>query len=194
MADNFQIKDAAAANKTVRTVDIGSDTHLPIAASDAFEIVVTFTRPADTTAYAIGDHVTNSTTVPVALAFTNFANRNGGYATIMSATIYSSRATNSALLDLELFNGAAAPTATNDNAAYNPSDADRDDVAGIINFPIANLIAGSSNKIWVATTPVGLQIKCDAATSTIWGFIRMGTAYTPDSAEVFTVTLSVVRD
>lgn len=194
MADNFGIKDAAAATKNVRTIEVSTDLHIPIAGSDTVECVVVLTRPADTTAYAAGDNVSNSTTVPVALAFTNFANRNGGVGTIMSATIESTRATNSVLLDLLLFNGAAAPTATNDNAALNPSDADADDCAGIINFPTANQIAMSSNKVWVATAPVGLQIKCDAATSTVWGLIRMGAAYTPDSAEVFTVTLAVARD
>ena len=194
MADNFGILDNAAAVKTLRALEISTGIYAPIAASDTFDVPVSKTRPADTTAYAVGDSVANSTTAPTAFEFVNIANRVGGFITIQYALLYSSRPTNSALFDLELFNGAAAPTATNDNAAYNPSDADRLNACGMINFPIANLIAGSSNKLWVAVAPLGLTIKCNAATASIWGLLRAGTAYTPDSAEVFQARLVGYRD
>ena len=106
MADNFGILDNAAAVKTLRALEISTGIYAPIAASDTFDVPVSKTRPADTTAYAVGDSVANSTTAPTAFEFVNIANRVGGFITIQYALLYSSRPTNSALFDLELFNRA----------------------------------------------------------------------------------------
>jgi hypothetical protein len=195
MADNFQIKDAAAANQTVRTVDIGSNTHIPLAASDALPLTsATLTRPADVVPYASGDAMTNSTTVPVALTFANIANRNGGSFAIFTAHLVSSNQAGTGPFILDLYNGASAPTATNDNAAYNPSDADRNNCIGTIIFPAANVNAGSSNKVIIGATPPIIMSRCDASTTSIFGLLKAGAAYTPISAETFKIFLAGVRD
>jgi hypothetical protein len=195
MADNFTILDSVSGTQTVRTTDLGSNVHIPLAVSDALPLAdVTLTRPADVTAYAAGDAVTNSTSAPTALTFTNIGNKNGGSFTITSAMLISSNQAGNALFTLELFNGSAAPTATNDNAAYNPSDSNRNNVCGAIIFPTANVIAGSSNKIYIGSLPPLPASRCNSGTSSIFGLLRVGAAYTPISAETFVIRLFGFRD
>ncbi len=195
MADNFTILDSASGTQTVRTSDLGSNVHIPLAVSDALPLTsATLTRPADTVAYASGDAMTNSTSAPTALTFSNVANKNGGSFTIVSAQLISSNQSGTGPFILDLYNGAAAPTATNDNAAYNPSDADRNNCIGTIIFPAANVNAGSSNKVIIGTMPPIISSRCDASTTSIFGLLKAGAAYTPISAETFKIFLGGARD
>src|SRR5688572_28049103 len=93
----------------------------------------TFTRPADTNAYAASDAVSNSTTAPVALTFTNVARVNAGSGYITTARLLKNGTTTAnANFRLYLFN--TSPTAINDNAAFTLLWANRATCIGYIDF------------------------------------------------------------
>ena len=79
-------------------------------------VAVEFNRPADVTAYAANDSVSDSTSAPTNLEFANIIRVNGGTGYLVRAILITNQPTNVAQFRLHLFN--AAPSAGNDNAPY----------------------------------------------------------------------------
>lgn len=159
-------------------------------------VEASLTRPANTTAYAAGDAVSNSTSAPVPLTFTNAVRETGGVGVVVSASI----ATNSnetTKPDLELWLFDAIPTATNDNAAFVVSDADILNVVGVFAFATSAWRGGTAGTggtsfaqgAWLANTPAPL-FRLAAGTS-LYGLLVARNTYTPISGEVFHVKLGI---
>lgn len=139
----------------------------------------TFTRPADTTAYAANDLVANSVTAGSVTPMT-FASATGFGAVTRARVEKSDKSTTNAAFDLYLFD--QSPTVTNgDNAA----------------FAIAAL-AGYLGKVSVTVGQAGgtsgASGNADASaispgSARIYGLLVATAAYAPASAEVFTVSL-----
>lgn len=150
-----------------------------------------FTRPANTTAYADGDGVTNSTSAPVALRFFQI-NRSGkgmvplGFKMTKSATSITNASFRLWLYSLD-------PTAVpNDNAAFSPAVwADRTILLGYVDF--TTWIAGSDGAVsW--GSPVLTYLAALPAQFTVFGIIQAKAAYTPASGEGFAVQVHVLQD
>lgn len=142
-----------------------------------------YTRPADTTAYAIGDALANSTSAPTALTFTVAASGKGGMVTDLIVT--SSPAPGTPLQgQLWLFD--TAPTAVNDNAAFTVSDAEVLTLVAIIPFTL--LAIGANSQVHVQNLAIGFTT---VAATTLRGLVRVTNAYTPASGEVVTFRLKV---
>jgi hypothetical protein len=163
-------------------------------------VQASYTRPPDTTAYATGDSVSNSTTAPTALAFTA-ARFNGGAGVITAAHfIDDSNPGTKPTLELWLFAGAAAPTPTNDNAAIAWSDADVANLVGVIEFLSTEVRVGGSPGNSVCTGRLGtlhnfrLPFRCGASVQTIWGMVVVRTAYTPANAGVLRFNLHIEQE
>jgi hypothetical protein len=153
----------------------------------------TFTRPANTTAYAPGALVANSTTAGsvVPLAWTNAVEVAGLSLQVLRARIVtSSTSLANASFMVHLFE--ASPTVSvGDGAAF--------DAAGVMSLsgissyggfiPVNVLQAGSDGAIgFGAVGNVGGLTLLPAAT-TVYGLVECSGAYTPTSAETITVII-----
>lgn len=205
MADNVAI--TAGSGTTIATDDIGSvqyqrvkvtwgadgvandvntTTPLPVR-GDFITVSVNFTRPADTTAYAVNDSISNSTTAPTAGGFTiaSAARASGGSGMITDVLVASSNPAATPLSgEIMVFNQAVG-THANDNAAVGYTDAE-------IGTNLVARIPFTLNSSGTTNTSVhlqGLNIGYTCSGSADLRFvIRALAAYTPASAEVFYFT------
>lgn len=184
-----RVKLEWGADGTVNEVDDASGKRVPVLALDTKIVDITITRPADTNVYAAGDTIADSTSTPTAFNATGFARANGGSGKITNITIIDSVVAGTpANLELWIFD--ASYTNNNDNAAWSPSDANANNVIGVIQFG-ANPIGGVNNAIYVAQ---GLDIPYVClTTTTLWFALVVRNAYTPTSAEVFKIRVGVER-
>jgi hypothetical protein len=153
-------------------------------------VAATFTRPSDTTAYASGDVVCNSTSVPTIMTFADALKYNN--AVLQHAMIVTS-ANVATKPDLELWLFDTTVAMDNDNAAFTPTDAELLNLVGVVSFATGDFKAGDAtggaggNAICEATN-LGIPIN-PAAADDLYGILVARNAYVPVSGEVFTVRL-----
>lgn len=147
-----------------------------------------FTRPSNTTAYADGDAVTNSTSAPAAMTFSNATRDTAGCGIIRSAILIDAALQPTAgVFDLWVFE--ASPTATNDNSPFAPAAGNYANVAAIISF--TTYYDSASTRVYFSSTvDKGFVL---ASGTSLYGLLVARNAYTPISAEVFTVKLLVTQ-
>jgi hypothetical protein len=156
-------------------------------------ITVSKTRPADTTTYAVGDTISESSGAGTVWTFPGFAREAGKGGTLVGASLIIST-DQSIKLDSELWLFDAAPTTTlNDNVAWAPTDAEMKTLLGIVFFPAALWKAGSGNGC-VDLDALSKAFQCVAAGSAIYGVLRAANAYVPTSGEEITIRLHVAQD
>ena len=180
-------------------VEVKNDTGNPVPVSGTlsagglqFVPAASFTRPADTTAYAAQDVVSNSTSTPTILSFPGAARANGGSGLILSARhLKNSTTTSGASYRLHLYS--AAPTAINDNAQFALLYANRASRVGFIDFSHAAGGTGSDSTNALSTF-VNLPFVCDAAASALFGILTVLGAYTPTSEEQHFIELSIAQN
>jgi hypothetical protein len=155
-----------------------------------------FTRPADTTAYAAGDLVANSTTAGsvTPLSWTLRSSNINGPFTIKRA-IVSKSGTSVTNFNVRLHLYSATQTVANgDNGAFSSTGAAT--YLGYLSCdgtttPGAKLSDGAV-AIGAATAGSEINARLPSGT-TIYGLLEAVAAYTPASAEVFTVTLDLIE-
>lgn len=210
MADNVTI--TAGAGTTIAADDVGGALHQRVklvlgddgtavdAKSASSQLLVSgvigvvsanFTRPSDTTAYASADLVANSTTAGSVTPLSFSAARySGGSGMIRRARLLKT-ATSITNASFRLHLYGSSPTVTNgDNAAWLSITAD---YLGSIDFIFG--VTFSDDAMAVGVPSVGSEIPfIPASGSTIYGLLEARGAYTPASAEVFTVYLDVMQN
>lgn len=154
---------------------------------DIINASATFTRPADTTAYASGDLVANSTTAgsvsPMSLTVVGI--RNGGFILRRVKVAKSGTSTTNALFRLHLYS--AAPTIANgDNAAWSTSGVS--DYLGAFDITVDRAFTDGACGIGVPVSGFDVVRKVSGG-QIIYGLLEARGAYPPASAEVFTITL-----
>lgn len=168
-----------------------------IAASLAAELTVVgllapvsleFTRPADTAAYVANDSVSDSTSAPTTLEFTNAVRANGGSGYITRAVLVTNQSTNVSQFRLHLYS--VAPTAGNDNAPFALSWAQRANGLGFIDFD-AMQTEGSGSDMAVAVWRQPLAIIAAGGTRSIFAKLETKLGFTPASGQVFRIVLIV---
>lgn len=145
------------------------------------------TRPSDTTAYAVNDCLSDSTSAPTSGGFTfNAAARvSGGAGIIRGYTVCTSNDPATTLIG-EIFVFTTSVTNVNDNAAFVISDSEVKTLVAKLPF---NLEDVGNNGFYQNH---GLSIKYTTSGSDDLRYlIRVKNAYTPASAEVITCTLEV---
>jgi hypothetical protein len=153
-------------------------------------ITASFNRPADTNQYAAGDAVSDSTSSPTQITFNGAARINDGSGVIVSATLIDSvNAATDGVFELWLFDASVTPN--NDNSAFAPSDADAEKAIAVIQFSLA---APASNNAVYPVTGLSIPFKCSGGIDDIFGLLVVRNAYTPVSAEKFTIRLGVLQD
>jgi hypothetical protein len=174
---------------------LDSTGRLLVSPSDVVQIVsVNFTRPADTTAYASGDLVANSTTagsvVPMTFAVTRAS---GGTGAIVRARLKkTTTGVTNAAFRVHLHKN--APTYSNgDNGAWLTTESL---YLGSFDITMDRVFSDGAKGIGIPVTGNGQPILFDAATGSqnIYAEIEARGAYTPGNAEVFTLTLEVVQN
>lgn len=194
--DSSQFSPAGATTKAASTsVTRATDEVLGLTVTQAASS--TITRPADTTAYASGDLVANSTTAGSVtnLQFTTLARISGGSGVIVGAQIQKSTATaTNAAFRLHLFNTAPTYTSAGDNSAI--STVVVASAKGYLGYIDITAMVGFSDVCWGSGAPDNSRggIPYVATAQIIYGLLEARGAYTPGNAEVFTVTVDALQD
>lgn len=167
----------------------------PVEAGITVRVSDSFTRPADTTAYAIGDLVANSTTAGsvTKLTFANVVRQQGGGGMLRRARLRKSGvATSNAVFRLHLWSASPATVTNGDNGAFSISGSA--DYLGAIDITIDQ--AFTDGAVGYGIPRVGGEINLDIPSTgtTIYGLLEARAAYTPTSAEVFAVEVEIVQD
>lgn len=156
-----------------------------------------YTRPGDTNSYAPGDVVCNSTSAPAALTFAAASLdplvRSG---VITHATLVCG-ANQATKLDSELWLFTVAPAMDNDNAAFTPTDAELDNLVGIISLPASgakagDATAGAGGNAVIEAPSLALPFQCAAGSTALYGVLVARNAYVPVASETFRVALRIL--
>jgi len=163
---------------------------------DIVKVSDALTRPSNTTAYAAGE-VISEVTSNEHFAFDGIAAAGSRSGTIVSAICQSSTVESTKPdLELWLFDSNIANVA--DNSAFAVADSDLLDLVGVIDFPIAEWkqgLAGASGTGNSINQSHNLNIRYIADSGNrIYGQLVVRNAYSPISAEVFTVILLTAQD
>ena len=161
-------------------------------------IKANFTRPADTTQYASGDAISDSTSAPTVLTFANVGRIDsavvGMGGLIIDALLMSSaNQSTKGLFELFLFN--VIVTAMEDNAAFDPTDAELRTLAcAVIPFSVAtvgNAASGASGNCVYEADNKDVPFQCATSDRDLYGVLVARNTYTPVSAERFDIHLLV---
>lgn len=154
---------------------------------------VSFTRPADTTTYASGDTMCNSTSAPTIMTLANMASGNGGGGIIQGITFIDSvyGATNLPEFDLYLFD--TAPVMQNDNAAFAASDSEMLACVGVVRFPAALNSPAGANSV-TDLDNISKSYNCAAGSTSLYAIMVARNAYAPSSGEVFKFRFHILQD
>ena len=141
-----------------------------------------FTRPADTTAYAANDAIADSTSAPTLLSFANCANANGGQGYIVKTRLMTNQKTCTARFRLSFYH--TAPSPVNDNAPKPMLYANKDKLIGRIDLDPCNTEDATSDAAFALSTAL-MPYVCAAADTTIYCILTTLDAFTPASAQQF---------
>jgi hypothetical protein len=151
-----------------------------------------FTRSANTTTYAAGQVVADSTTAATLRKF-RITRDEGGFATVQAAILMVG-ANQTLKPDVQLWLFDTAPAIQNDAAAFAPSLAEMKTLIGVISFPVgsfvvANAASGASGN--VMCNPQGLLIPMSGAKGdgNAYGVMVVRNAYVPTSGETWATRL-----
>lgn len=207
MADAIEIKSRGtdeSAQVTSGNVHVDVKSNSPLAAGEAVIGLVgakfvqkstSFTRPSDTTAYAAGDAISNSTSSPSAFQISGLARANGGrvFITNIKVTTSANQSTPASLL---LFLFKINPTRNNDNAAYAPIDNDLEtNLIKVIPLSLSNpgnrTSGAGGNRVYDAEIAHGFV--CTANDDSVYPQLVVDNAYTPVSAEKFLIEIGAFQ-
>ena len=193
---------------TISGVDVDNSAPLPVAADAALlageEFIgkvggtianpsANFTRPANTTAYALGDLIANSTTntsvTPLSWTITRVA-----ASSVMIRRVRlkkSGTSTTNASFRLHLYRTTPATITNGDNGAWSTSYSDYIGAFDVTCDRAFTDAAHGASGNPLNGTDICLKL---SSGSTIYGLLEARAAYTPGNAEVFTVELEAVQN
>lgn len=145
-------------------------------------------RPADTTAYAALDAVSDSTSAPTVLQFAGMARKAGLGGAIVKAKLWTDQKTCTARFRLHLFN--ASPAAINDNSPFTLLYTTKATRVGYIDFGGA-ATEDPTNSTAAAALSASLRLAyaCAAADTKLYGILETLDAFTPASGQKVYVEL-----
>lgn len=152
-----------------------------------------FTRPADTTAYASGDLVANSTTAGSVAAMQFTATRiAAGSGMIRRLRLRKSgTSVTNASFRLHLFKAAPGTITNGDNGAFSTSGVA--DYLGALDVTMDRAFTDGATGHGLPVTGSEINFKL-ASGQTIYGLLEARGAYTPASGETFTADLEILQD
>jgi hypothetical protein len=175
-----------------------ADNPLPIGASGGglWTATATFTRPNDTTAYAVADAVANSATVanvqPLVFGGMGAALGGSGLITNILAWKANTAVVTNAAFRLYLMT-ARLTTAFGDNLAFNMIAADMPKVVAIHEF-VLRTEGASSTACFALDDTRRFDYQCDGSDTSLFGYLAAEAAYTPTALDQFFIRLTARRD
>lgn len=146
-----------------------------------------YTRPADTTQYAAGDVVAESTSAATILTFP-VARTETGAGVIRAATFVDSSA-EATKPDFDLYLFDTTVVMEQDNAAWAPSDTEMKTCLGVISFAGTNFKTGNGNGI-IHVNGLHIPFVTQGGVN-LYGIVVARNTYTPVSGEQFLFRLHV---
>lgn len=166
---------------------------------------VWFTRPNDTTAYATGEVISDSTAVSKIMFFSECARKGRGSGAINQVMLIdgASQATKLSA-DLFLFRRPVDSYGV-DNAAFTPTDEELGSLVAVVSLDgttAANLkqgdaTSGVGGNVVIVNTSLSIPFECAATPwgdDALFGVLVARNAYTPVASETFRVILSITQD
>lgn len=156
------------------------------------------TRPNDTTQYAAGDVITNSTSVPTVITFSNCAGYQGGGGWITGMVLVdSANQATKPTLELWLFDTSYTPA--NDNAAFAPTDAVMATCLGVVSFDtvyvgLATVGADGNSLQLPDADELPVEFKTLGNSRHLYGVLVVRNTYMPVASETFTIRLKIEQD
>lgn len=153
------------------------------------------TRPSDTTAYAAGDAISDNATTATAAGYfaLDFKGRPGGGLMLTDFTLHKSdQDQTNADIWVHLFTTAPAFAGFEDNATLAITDAEWKEHKGSVKFDADDWANVGNGDTQTVSKTIGIVPASDS--STIYGIMSAGAAYTPGSGEIFTLTAKGVQD
>lgn len=180
-----------AGTNNIGDVDIASidagETHIGEVGGRMNSASPSFSRPADTTAYAAKDAVSDSTSSPTVLSF-DLARVAAGSGYIVRALLITNQSTCTARFRLHLFR--TSPTAINDNSPQTLLWANRTASASYIDFSACATEGTGSDCAQSLNDTVRLPVIFAGGSTTIYGLLETLDAFTPASGQSFTIKLN----
>lgn len=162
-------------------------------------VSASLTRPSNADAYAAGD-VIAAVTTDDHFTFSGMGRdgkdlRSGS----IDAAVLISSANQTTKLDGELWIFDTDIAEVGDNAAFAPTDAELDNLIGVIDFGVddwkeGDATSGADGNAVNAKTGIQLPFKAKDKNRELFGVLVARNAYTPVSAEEFTVILTISKD
>lgn len=169
----------------------GSPTGTPIvAAGTGYSVAVSKTRPADTAAYALGDVLNESASAGTVWTFAAIGPTAGRIlitAIVLEIDVAAVPAGMGAFR-LHLYD--AAPTAINDNAAFDLAAGDRTKYLGFIDIPLPEKLGST---LWAQDDTIRKQVKLAAASTSIYGMLETRSAFPPTASALLKLGLRALR-
>ena len=159
---------------------------------------VEFTRPADTTAYAAKDVVSDSASAPTVGTVAGVVSTAGGSGLIVKARLLTDQKTCTAQFRVHLYS--TAPTAKNDNDPFTFLYANADKRIGAVDLPACTTEDATNSTAAYASRPSSdgssgvpnLLFKCASGSTTIYWILETLSAFTPASGQKFYLELSSI--
>jgi len=170
-------------------VTVGAtENHLGEIGGRGVAVSASFTRPANTTAYAANYVVSNSTSATTLLSF-SIARVNAGTGYITGARLVADQKSITPRFRVHLFN--ASPTVSADGALNKELYADESKVIGVFDLPAMTTPGDTTNSTVSRAYDYTIRIpfKCASGTTTIYAYLETLDAYTPSSGGGYTLTL-----
>lgn len=183
-----------------QTIAVGSiaagEAHIGEVGGRTVKVNSSFTRPADTNTYAAGDALADSTSAPTVNTVTNAARINAGSGVILNATLLDS-ANVAAAGSFEVWIFDTTWTPDNDNAVFTPTDAELATLVAIVPFNVSYVgdatVGAGGNRVY-QSDPVNRGFVCGASSRNLFWALVLRNAFTPVSAEIFTLRLTILQD
>lgn len=148
-------------------------------------ISTSFTRPADTTAYAIGDSISNSTSAPVPFELDlSTVGAVAGQSIEIRELVICSSIKQPLLPLINCYLSPVTFAATNDNAALDISDEVNEGGGHYLNCDLQNSSVSNSRCSYIG---VARQMVLASDNTKLFGALQAANAYVPGSAEKFTI-------
>ena len=148
-------------------------------------ISTSFTRPANTDTYAIGDAISTSTSAPAIFELDlSTVGAVAGQSIQIQELVICSSIKQSLLPLINCYLSPVTFTATNDNAALDISDAVNEGGGHFLNCDLQNYSNSNSRVSYIG---VPRQMVLAAADTKLYGALQAANAYVPGSAEKFTI-------
>lgn len=154
---------------------------------------VELTRPADTTAYAANDVVSDSTSATTPLTIAGVARFNGGSGYIVGMRLVTNLKSITPHIRVHLLSSIASLTVAADNVAYKAVYADIAKRIGSYDLAALSTPADTTNSDLSGVTDFTMRIPfiCGAAVADIYVVLETLDIFTPASGEKFTLFLDL---